>query len=233
MTAVVLSCEHASPDLPPEFSTLFDAATLNSHRGWDPGALDLAQALAQTLEAPLFSGRWSRLLIDLNRSAHHLQRVPAKARLHPAQCATLHAETWLPFRRQVADAVAAAIRHHGHCVHLSVHSFTPVWQGRRRHTQLGVLYDPNRAGERALAVKLKAQLAHATGLRVHRNQPYRGVADGHTTALRRNWGAPHYLGVEVEISQALVGDRGWPTRCRAICRTIAGVLAPEAQSPIA
>jgi len=41
------------------------------------------------------------------------------------------------------------------------------------------------------------------GLRVRRNYPYRGAADGLTTHLRRQLG-PRYLGVELEINQALL-----------------------------
>jgi predicted N-formylglutamate amidohydrolase len=47
------------------------------------------------------------------------------------------------------------------------------------------------------------------GLAIMMNYPYRGVADGHTTALRRRFGDRGYLGLELEINQNLVmDDRG-------------------------
>jgi hypothetical protein len=44
----------------------------------------------------------------------------------------------------------------------------------------------------------------APGLRVRRNYPYRGVADGFTTALRRRFPADLYLGIELEVNQRLL-----------------------------
>ena len=46
-------------------------------------------------------------------------------------------------------------------------------------------------------------------LSLRMNYPYRGVNDGHVTALRRRFGADGYLGLELEINQnLLVDDRG-------------------------
>ena len=79
-----------------------------------------------------------------------------------------------------------------------------------RRTDIGLLYDPARSAERHLAKQLQAALSAGTGLRVHRNQPYRGVADGHTTGLRRHFDEHVYAGLELEISQALVQGPAWP-----------------------
>jgi hypothetical protein len=61
--------------VPSRYRALFrdQEAVLKTHRGSDLGALWLARELATALEAPLFAGSVSRLLIDLNRSLHHVK----------------------------------------------------------------------------------------------------------------------------------------------------------------
>jgi predicted N-formylglutamate amidohydrolase len=113
-------------------------------------------------------------------------------------------------------------------VHLAVHSFTPVWDGVPRPVDIGLLYDPGRASERALAQALERALrARLPALRVRRNQPYRGVSDGLPTALRRTRSPAAYAGLELEVSQALVADAGaWPATCRTLAAAAAeGLMA--------
>jgi predicted N-formylglutamate amidohydrolase len=90
-------------------------------------------------------------------------------------------------------------------LHLAVHSFTPVWRGAKRNFEIGILYDTRRPRECSLAVswqrRLRAELPHA-GIR--RNAPYRGNADGLTTALRREFPAGRYLGLELELNQRAI-----------------------------
>ena len=91
-------------------------------------------------------------------------------------------------------------------VHLSVHSFTPVFEGRERGTDLSLLYDPSRPGERALAAAwVEGLRRRLPGRSIRRNHPYRGTSDGLTTWLRREAGGEGYLGIEVEVSQRWLG----------------------------
>ena len=82
---VIVTCEHASRRVPSRYRALFrgQEAVLKTHRGSDLGALRLARELATALEAPLFAGSVSRLLIDLNRSLHHVQLYSAITRACP------------------------------------------------------------------------------------------------------------------------------------------------------
>ena len=64
---LILTCEHGGCEVPAEYATRFSgrAALLRSHRGWDVGALTLAEEMAHALDAPLFASTTTRLLIDL------------------------------------------------------------------------------------------------------------------------------------------------------------------------
>jgi predicted N-formylglutamate amidohydrolase len=79
-TAIVVTCEHASHALPSQFASLgVSEPVLACHVAWDPGAALIARALSARLAAPCELGEYSRLLVDLNRSADNPSVVPAVA----------------------------------------------------------------------------------------------------------------------------------------------------------
>jgi predicted N-formylglutamate amidohydrolase len=92
---------------------------------------------------------------------------------------------------------------------VSVHTFAAVLDGRHRRCDVGLLYDPSRELEAAFCSEWQARLVEAVpGLVVRRNYPYRGIADGLVTWLRRRLPANDYLGIELELNQALSVRRG-------------------------
>ena len=120
------------------------------------------------------------------------------------------ARWWQPHRQAVEDAAAAAIARGRRVVHVAVHSFTPELDGVVRNADIGFLYDSRRKHEAALCRRWGAILLRLDPtLRVRYNYPYDGAADGLSTALRRRHAETRYLGVELELNQALVGSRGW------------------------
>ncbi|MBI4576976.1 MAG: N-formylglutamate amidohydrolase [Planctomycetes bacterium] len=205
-SGVVLSCEHGGHRVPARVSHLFAglASRLESHRGHDPGAADLTRRLARALGAPAFVARVSRLVVDLNRSPGlpALRAGPARGIVGADRERLLDRHYW-PFRRAVEAALREALaRGGGPVLHLSCHSFTPVLDGRERRADVALLYDPRRPGERAFADLWLAGLAlRRPFLVLRRNYPYRGVADGHTTWLRRRLPPGCYLGLELEVNQ--------------------------------
>jgi hypothetical protein len=61
---------------------------------------------------------------------------------------------------------------------------------------------------------------------VRRNYPYTGKSDGFTAYLRKRFDADRYVGVELEINQAIVGAaRRWPNLRSRIVETLRGALA--------
>jgi predicted N-formylglutamate amidohydrolase len=205
--AFIITCEHGGNRIPAPYRALFreQGELLDSHRGHDPGALLMARTLAQALRAPLVASTTSRLLVDLNRSPGHPRLFSPTVRQAPAALRrAIVAAHYLPYREQVEHLVAGAVKR-GRCViHISSHSFTPVLDGQVRSADVGLLYHPRRAGEVRLCAHWKsAILAHAPTLRVRRNYPYEGKGDGLTNHLRRHFPATAYLGIELEINQAI------------------------------
>lgn len=217
---LLLSCEHGGHEVPEPYAALFvaDEALLRSHRGWDAGALDLARALARGTGAPLLASTVTRLLVDLNRSPHHPRLFSERSRrLGRAARQQVLERHYLPHRTAVEQAVADGAAAGARTLHVAVHSFTPCIEGRVRQVQIGLLYDPARHPERAAARRWQELLrARSPALRVRRNQPYRGNADGLTRWLRERFGADEYLGIELEVSHELLGLRAGETHRRVL-----------------
>jgi len=205
--ALVLSCEHGGNQIPAPYRRLFvrGRRELDSHRGWDPGALELARALARACRAPLVATTTSRLLVECNRSLDHPRLFSAFTRtLSRDEKERILARHYHPHRRAVETAVRRALRGADCVIHIGVHTFTPVLDGRRRDADIGLLYDPRRTAEPIFCeVWMEALRRVAPGLRVRRNYPYRGWTDGLVTTLRGMLPPARYVGIELEVNQTL------------------------------
>jgi predicted N-formylglutamate amidohydrolase len=210
---LLLTCEHGGNRIPRAYAGLFRGAErlLASHRGWDPGALALARLLARRLRRPLLAVTWNRLFVEANRSPSN-PRIWSRftAALPKDERERILARWWRPHRQAVENAVAAAAARRHRVVHVAVHSFTAEFGGEVRNADVGLLYDSRRRSEADLCRRWAAILRRLdSGLRLRYNYPYRGSTDGLTTWLRRRHPEARYLGVELEINQALVGATGW------------------------
>ena len=212
---LIVGCPHGGNRLPAPYRPLFagQEPRLRSHQGYDAGALRLARELAAALDAPLFRATVSRLLIDLNRSLGHPRLYSERTRAAPR---TMREEIleryYLPYRRGVERCVAEALAAGLRVVHVDVHSFTPRLGEVVRQADVGFLYDPVRPPEKTFCLHWMAALRRlAPGLRLRRNYPYAGRADGFRTWLRRRHAAEDYVGIELEVNQrhVIAGGTVW------------------------
>lgn len=210
---ILVSCEHSSNRLPPPLR--LDPRLLQLHIAWDPGARQIARRLSQSFDAPLFEGEVSRLVVDLNRTLGNrvLMRkvsdghvIPFNYGLSKEQIQRRIDRYYVPYRSRVQDAIAEMLRRRGRCVHLCVHTFTPVLAGKRRGNDIGLLHDPSRAIERALCNEVRRHLSTHADYVVWFNRPYSGTADGILPAMRQRFDAPGYVGLEIEVNQKYAGN---------------------------
>ena len=212
---LVITCEHGGNLVPAIYRSLFVGAddVLASHRGYDPGALELAKKLAKSLDAPLFFSTTTRLLVELNRSLRHRSLFsPYTREFSESQKAQLLERHWRPYRIEVETEIARMIAGGRSVLHLSAHSFTPELNGQLRRADIGLLYDPRRSHESAFCAHWRDRLRVLDpSLIVRRNYPYLGTADGFTTALRQQFGDDLYSGIELEVNQKwpLAGGQEW------------------------
>ena len=228
--AFIFTCEHGGNRIPRQYRLLFEGKTrlLQSHRGWDRGALQLARTCALSCSAPLYYSEVSRLLIDLNRSLHHRGLYSGiTGGIDAQEKRRILDNYYFPYRERVETAIRDQIR--WPVIHLSFHSFTPELNGVMRSTDVGLLYDPSRKREKDFCLRLQAQMKLAfPRLKVRRNYPYSGTADGFTTYLRSRFSAGVYLGIEIEVNQRHVsrGSHIWRRMLKEFGAVLSSICPP-------
>lgn len=205
---LVLSCEHARCNIPPDYSRLFTVAEekLNSHRGYDPGALDLFTRLIPLSDAH-FKCEISRLLVEVNRSIGHPALFSEFTKhLSPEEKNEILNRYYFPYRNEVEKNIAELIKKGEKVLHFSVHSFTPIFNGEQRNADIGLLYDPQREVEKEFCRNFRETIQRENPeLKMRFNYPYLGKSDGFTTFLRRKF-SENYLGIEIEVNQKFVSN---------------------------
>jgi len=204
-SSVVLVCEHASHYIPDYFQNLgLSGDVLTSHAAWDPGAMPVARRLAERLDAALVASCISRLVYDCNRPPEapdamlpksEIFDIPGNLNLSQAQRDARTETYYLPFR----DAVAKTAAQVAEPVIVTIHSFTPVYHGKTRAVEIGVLHD----SDTRLADAMLQNAADHTKAVVERNAPY-GPEHGVTHTLKEHGIAGGHMNVMLEIRNDLI-----------------------------
>ncbi|MEQ9424649.1 MAG: N-formylglutamate amidohydrolase [Cyclobacteriaceae bacterium] len=223
----IITAEHCGNQIPARYQQLFKGAeeVRNSHRGWDPGTKEVATQLAKYLGINPYLHEVSRLLVEINRSIGHPQLFSEFTRNLPIdKLESIKRQFYHPHRSLVEAAIREQLGD-APVIQLSIHSFTPVWEGHERPTDIGLLFDPKRKIEAKICESLAAKLgSHLPDLQVDFNEPYKGVDDGFTTYLRTVFNPGEYAGIEIELNQKISGahlDHVTNALCKSIPTTLA------------
>lgn len=209
-TVYIITCEHAGNRVPKKLDHLFpDAGTiLETHRGYDLGALDLAKEIASVLGAPIFYSTITRLVADLNRSVSSRSLFSEfTAFIGKEYKSNILQRYYFPYRRRVEQEITS-ISTKNRVIHIAVHSFTPELKGVERNAEIGFLYDPGKALEKEFCFVWKKELEKRLppDFRIRMNYPYKGISDSLPLKLRKTLPADAYAGIEIEINQAVFKD---------------------------
>ncbi|QCE41761.1 N-formylglutamate amidohydrolase [Psychroserpens sp. NJDZ02] len=208
---LVITCEHGGNTIPEEYKLLFpDNTVLETHRGYDLGALDAFNYLQPLADYSNYSTT-SRLLIELNRSLLHKNLYSEFSKKLPINTKKqIIKKYYTIYRSAVSDYIEASIKNNNAVIHLSIHSFTPQLNQEIRNCDIGLLFDSRKVNEKEIAVALKKSiLAQNPNYRIRFNYPYLGKADGFTTTLRKQF-PEHYSGIEIEINQSFSNNNTMP-----------------------
>lgn len=223
---IVLVCEHASNHIPARWGDLgLSAEQRRAHIAWDPGALAVARGLARRLDAVLVHAPVSRLVYDCNRAPDMAGAMPARSEVHdiPGNAAITGDErlartesVYLPWVHGLHAVIQRRIALGQHPVIVTVHSFTPIYFGKPRRVELGVIHD----ADPALAVAILAAAQRHTRLNAELNAPYSALDDvTHTLRLQATpYGLPNVM---LEIRNDLIADA---SACAAMAQTLAPVI---------
>ncbi|OED37860.1 N-formylglutamate amidohydrolase [Chromatiales bacterium (ex Bugula neritina AB1)] len=200
---IILVCEHASAFIPEQYQNLgLDNNAAQSHAAWDPGAANTAHYLADRLNAVLVESTISRLVYDCNRPPESATAMPAKSEiftipgnrnLSDEQKQYRIENYYNPFKAQLARSIE---QHPVAAVLVTVHSFTPVYNGIKRPVEIGFLHDQN-------SQLAETMLDVASGYNIQLNQPY-GIADGVTHTLKLHGVENGLHNVMIEIRNDLI-----------------------------
>ncbi len=230
---VLLTCEHAGREIPASLGDLgVPAAEMERHIAWDIGALELARALSETLQARLVASRYSRLVVDCNRSLRAPDLMPAVSDgTHVPANRAIEAEDRQrridALHRPYHQAIEDEIDSDRPLLLVAVHSFTPRMNGSDRPWHCGFL--ANRRPQHA--EKLLAAVAQrAPALRLAVNEPYTvdDISDYTIPVHGEQGGIPHVL-VEMRNDQ-LTDDRRfaeWVTLLTAAIGDVVDELTKE------
>jgi predicted N-formylglutamate amidohydrolase len=215
---VVLVCEHAGRRIPKCLASLgLGEEDLRRHIAWDIGAEGVSRLLSRLLDAPLILQRYSRLVYDCNRPPEspdaipvvsETTRIPGNVQLSPADRLARIDAIYRPLHATVSRLLDLRAVH-GRPAHLvTIHSFTPVYKGKQRKLDLGILHDR----DTRLADKL---LKSFPKLDVRRNEPY-GPQDGVCHTLNLHAGVRGLPCAMIEIRNDLIeterGQDEWAQR---------------------
>lgn len=209
---LVLVADHARRDLPEEYGSLgLPASEFDRHIAYDIGVERVMETLSRLTGAPGVYATFSRLLIDPNRGEDDptLIRQLYDGTIVPANYPMAEDERlrrldnfYRPYHDAVNALVAsvAAVTGEPPLV-ISVHSFTPIMQGRPRPWHVGLLWDLD---DRA-AAPLMGMLGEDPALVVGDNEPYDGALRGDT--MFRHAIVNGFAHVLIEIRQDLIGTQ--------------------------
>jgi predicted N-formylglutamate amidohydrolase len=226
---LVLIADHARNTLPDEYGDLgLPPEEFQRHIAYDIGVEAVTRELARLTGAPAVMASYSRLLIDPNRGEDDptLIRQLYDGTIVPANYPMSEAERrkrldryYRPYHDAVAAMITSVAAASGHSPFiLSVHSFTPVMQGRARPWHVGVLWDLDDRAPRQLIDTLAAD----DKLTVGDNEPYDGALRGDT--MYRHAIVNGFAHALVEIRQDLIADQAgavaWAERLAPIVDAI-------------
>ncbi len=205
---LIVTCEHAGNYIPDDYKYLFESQehVLNSHRGFDIGSLNLTMFVTRQIQVPVFIYPYTRLLIEVNRSIGNQKLFSEFSKgLSSNKKDILINNYYLAYRSNIQKQLANAIAmlNVGQFVwHISMHTFTPIWDSKIRTADIGILYDPASSIESRVAGLFKKKINdHDKKWVARRNYPYLGKSDGFTTYLRKVFGMEKYCGIELEVNQ--------------------------------
>ena len=207
----VLICEHASNVLPKALGTLgLPESELTRHIAWDIGAEKVGRLLSRLMDAPLLLQRYSRLAYDCNRPPEspdsipemsELTAIPGNKKLSAEGRLARAREIYRPFHDGVSAVLDRRAAGGQQSLVVSIHSFTPVYKGKPRSVELGILH----GRDTTLSSKL---IKSFPNIDARLNEPY-GPKDGvlHTLNLHGfTRGLQHAM---IEIRNDLVStERG-------------------------
>ena len=205
----IVICDHASNNVPLEYQNLgVSKKDLESHRAFDLGASEVASELSKLLRCSLVMANFSRLLIDPNRGKDDPTLIPkiSEGKIIKGNVDISMSKNdkerrnrilkfYLPYHNQINRFINESLDNGIIPKILSIHSFTPIWKGKKRKIDVGILWDKDDRLSKIFLNSLK-------NIKLGDNKPYSGRLKNDTLYKHAtSQGFPHVL---IELRQDLL-----------------------------
>lgn len=177
----IVICDHSSNYIPSEYNNLgISKNDLDSHRAYDLGASDIANELSKLLSCSLVMANFSRLLIDPNRGKDDPTLIP---KISEGKIITGNmnlsiynndkeknkriSKFYSPYHKAIDKFINNSLDNRKIPKILSIHSFTPIWKGKEREIDIGILWDRDDRLSKIFLNSLK-------NIKLGNNKPYSG-----------------------------------------------------------
>ncbi len=219
---VLITCEHATQRLPEGWEWPdADQRLVGTHWAYDLGASEIVHELAAELGCAAVLSNFTRLLIDPNRELSSTTLFRPDAEGQPVelnQALDDHERErridgfYRPYHEAIARTAAAFT---GHTM-LSVHTFTPEYEGQIREVEFGVLFDSKENEAKSFGEALVA-----AGFTIEYNEPWSGK-NGLMYSVEHHANTNGKIGLEIEVRQDRAVD---PAYRQKLVRAIAAYFA--------
>ena len=172
---ILIIADHASNYLPKENNKLgLTNAFLNQHIAFDIGVKELSLDLSNRLKCRVIQGKYSRLLIDLNRDLDDPTVIPeiVDRKIIPGNIGLSKSEIRARVKKiynTYHHEIEQTIKNEKVKVILSLHSFNPIFKNKKRLLKFGILSNEDKNLSRIIIDQLRLQK-----LNVGDNEPYKG-----------------------------------------------------------
>ncbi len=209
----LLLCDHASAAVPSYLGNLgLEEPLLESHSGWDLHILGVSREISMNLGCTLVSSKYSRLVIDCNRPLDSPELIRTEIDGEPIpgnRDIDEHERThrihsyFLPYHSAVSQKIEKTAGKDSPLCLVSMHSFTPVFDGEFRPWHIGISYE----APSSLSGYLLERLGEETGITLGNNQPYQVTHETDYT-LPFHSRHEHVDSVLIEIRQDIAASKG-------------------------
>ena len=202
---LLIVADHASNYIPKKYNNLgLEQKDVVTHKAYDPGVKELAINLSNKLNSQLVLGEYSRLLIDCNRDEDDptlISAISDRKLILGNKKITKQDKNYRinKMYKPYHEKIKKKILENKINMIISLHSFNPIFKGKKRFLKYGILSNQ----DRRLSDLILNELKKGKKI-VGDNEPYKGSLIGDTLykhALKR--GIHHSL---IEIRNDLLSN---------------------------
>ena len=211
----LIICDHASNRIPAEYKNLgLSEEILTTHIAYDLGAKEVATYLSKNLKCPLVMSDFSRLLIDANRGIDDptlIMKVSDGKIIEGNKnisflnnCKEKKKRInnyYNVYHNKISEIIDRSLKKNIFPAIISIHSFTPLFGGNKRSTELGILWDSD---NRLPDIFFSYFNKNYKDIIIGNNKPYTGRMKNDT--LYRHGTKQGLANILIEIRQDLIND---------------------------